>query len=255
MTSPKKHLWHPLSSQDQLLPSRSAHRCGITVIELLVSVVIITILAVFSITGFNMARQKADDVGCTSNLMKIGLAARMYASDHNQSLPGLFWFYQPEGNKKGAMTTYLGFTHRDIEKNSVLTCMANQRRYPVKGFVYHRTYTMNRYMASLDRSEVEVKPMTQGPWKYTEIEQPARTAFFMDGSITSSFQNERQGWWHATEVTPSTPGAHWGDANRYPHRGGLHVLFIDGHVSRVSQADILLANRLIPDRVFWRGSL
>jgi prepilin-type N-terminal cleavage/methylation domain-containing protein/prepilin-type processing-associated H-X9-DG protein len=58
-----------------------------TLIELLVVIAIIGILAAMIMPAANRAKSKASSISCVSQLRQLGLATRMYADDHNQSMP------------------------------------------------------------------------------------------------------------------------------------------------------------------------
>ncbi|MCC2669113.1 MAG: hypothetical protein K0Q72_1584 [Armatimonadetes bacterium] len=62
-------------------------RNGFTLIELLVVIAIIAILAAILFPVFAQAREKARQIGCSSNLRQIGLAFGMYAQDYDEALP------------------------------------------------------------------------------------------------------------------------------------------------------------------------
>ena len=60
-------------------------RPGFTLIELLVVIAIIAILAAILFPVFARAREKARQTSCLSNLKEIGLAAKMYESDYDET--------------------------------------------------------------------------------------------------------------------------------------------------------------------------
>ena len=65
---------------------------GFTLIELLVVIAIIALLMAILMPALNRAKEQARRVSCQSNLRQIGMAAAMYADDHDQYIPsGTSW--------------------------------------------------------------------------------------------------------------------------------------------------------------------
>lgn len=61
-----------------------------TLVELLVTIVVIVILASLLLPALNAARGKAQGAGCISNLRQIGYGANMYANDWDGYLPDVY---------------------------------------------------------------------------------------------------------------------------------------------------------------------
>ncbi|MBM3474563.1 MAG: DUF1559 domain-containing protein, partial [Armatimonadetes bacterium] len=60
---------------------------GVTLIELLMVIAVIAILAAILFPVFARARERARSHSCTMNLVNIGLALQLYASDHDGAYP------------------------------------------------------------------------------------------------------------------------------------------------------------------------
>jgi prepilin-type N-terminal cleavage/methylation domain-containing protein len=60
---------------------------GYTLIELLVTIAVISVLASLTFATLGMGMRRAKSVQCTSNLRQLGIAVRLYASDNAGHLP------------------------------------------------------------------------------------------------------------------------------------------------------------------------
>jgi prepilin-type N-terminal cleavage/methylation domain-containing protein len=78
---------HSMIEDNDTLPRRSAF----TLIELLICIAIIAILLGFLLPVVRNARNSGRELVCQNNLRQLMLAFRVFASDHDEQLPGSFW--------------------------------------------------------------------------------------------------------------------------------------------------------------------
>lgn len=85
-----------------------ASRRAFTLIELLMSIVIIACLASLAVPSLDKVREKANTAACMQNLRQIGVSALLYAGDNNQTLPTIeSWPSDPIYNSDDGAVTWL----------------------------------------------------------------------------------------------------------------------------------------------------
>ena len=226
------------ASFDRQLPS--GHSTAFTLTELLVAIVLVAILAVISVAGYQVSQRSARNVQCLHNLKQIGIGTQIYLTDNNNR------FFPEEGSgpsddrygnwlraiRKSLALPYTevpgGVPQGPVEK--IFICPA----HPTKGgWVKHgaptgrgitgdestsgfiaRSYVPNRYVLNL---------------RVTEMPNPSQVILFVDYPWDNI--NARSFW----------RGDNW--SNNLPttwHQGMVNCLFVDLHIEPIKATSLRL---------------
>jgi prepilin-type processing-associated H-X9-DG protein len=190
---------------------------ALTLVELLVSMVIVTALVVLFLPAIRQARARAKTVSCQNNLRQWGLALHLFAAQHDQllppegfatpTLPGHFksgWYVQlPE---MLGLPPYSGMAWRTNPAidpgRSLWICPANPRRSN-GNLLFH--YCLNENVDGVGESN--------RPTLIYTVPRPVSVVYLFD-----SKNQPAVGSW----TFPHT--------NLHSH--GAQFLFLDGHVAR-----------------------
>jgi prepilin-type processing-associated H-X9-DG protein/prepilin-type N-terminal cleavage/methylation domain-containing protein len=210
--------------------------CGLTLVELLVVVAVVSLLAGLLLPALGRSKAGARRVQCVGNLRQLGLAVQMYWDENEgnafryrgASTNGgdLYWFgwleRGAEGSRRfdatqGALFPYLG--GRGVEVcPSLNTAMASFKR-KASGSSYGYGY-------NLEFSP----PAKEAPLKVSQVQQPSGTVVLADAAQVNTFQPPASPQNPMLEefyyLSLHEPTAH------FRHDGLANAVFCDGHVGR-----------------------
>ena len=224
--------------------SRSKSICyntrAYTLVEILVTMTIVSVLLAFVAPAIRKARDKGVQVKCISNMRQIGLAFRMYQNDHKGKYPQVFvspaktwqsFLADPSvGGIYMSGIPLVGDGWGEMKFDTKFLCPTMVKRSDFHAEPVYWGYCINN-------SRVDISYNAGGdPWfdisyqgaDLDEIyKEPARQAVLCDG-------NQRHmggGDWNAF-----TPSGNWYDWTIIPIHDSVNVLFLDGHVENMSTA-------------------
>lgn len=239
-------------------------RRGLTLVELLAVIGIISVLASLLLPALSRAKSRAKRIACTSNLGQLQKASRMYSDDNNgELLPNKYGFnaaskrfvglpgswvvgdaQQPAGVddiESGVLFEYAG-------NSRIYACPADRtkRKFFGQEFSLRRTYSLNVFLNPLSNSLVDEDREGYRHRYRRKIDEggrpsPSEVWSFIDesGETVDSgtfayayFGGDNWLWW-------SLPGTR--------HAGGANITFLDGHVEYHKWIGIPdLKNRVVP---------
>ncbi len=243
--------------ENRISPKDSREGCrllhGFTLVEVLVSAVILAALVTLVFPAFSKAKEAAQSAGCVSNLRQLYAGIALYAADHNQDIPpGKTWNELPSGELQSAFSftsprNPLAEPHRYIDNGwanviQIFSCPADRNR---NRSAMYSSYVANYWFFIYYHSEGW--PLMYGdnpagrPIKLWEAQKKVLMADGIDAE-------EAKSW---TEGSPHPPANHHGpngalvpSAANYllssRHHGGANYLFGDGSVRLMKKQEAMI---------------
>ena len=221
---------------------RAAALRGFTLTELLVVTLLIIVLAVLSMIGIQRIRMMADKTGSIRNLSQLQIANAVYAGDHNGRLVPV-----RANDDKGSPTRW--FQDEKFLEN-LIGPMTNASGKQVTVIplemldpkvVRARKFEHNRIFASYGMNDTGLKlgdePNLNSAHNMNQITHPSRSMSFSTAIDFRVTYNSRLNWKLENQLdTRQAPGSV--GAMAYRHNNKALVVYFDGHVGEVSQAQI-----------------
>ena len=200
---------------------------GQTLVDALVVLGVCAIAGAALLPAAVLARRMAEERICLNNLRQLHWGVMRYADDHNDELMSHFTNGKRREYWFNLLPPYLDRKRFYPMKNGIMCPSNPTKRLVASGWV---NYAMNSDVGRSHRGTLK---------KRAQVRMPAEAVLFSDGSPKGPGSKET---WYVTRVPTKNailPGIRGGlSEGALRHRGGLNVVFLDGHARYVSRKEL-----------------
>lgn len=209
------------------ISTRHQHGCrsGFTLVELLITIVIIAALAALSMSVLRRSIQKANTLQCASKMKNLGTAIVLFSQDHQGQFPRSFHSAGACGEPGWAISIapYLGASQSDID-HSWDTVFNSQFRSPSDKSkdIYVYSYALNvHFELDPDGDDYQGAPKT---WRrFEQVPAPEITILLAQPKPVRYGDHLMCHEWTSVQAAKNS-------LNYKIHDGKANYLFVDCHV-------------------------
>ena len=206
-------------------PDRRRVPRGFTLVELLVTIVVVVALAALSLGAVRRSMRKADMLRCASKMKALGSATILYTQDHDGRFPRSFHSagaYREPG-WAASIAPYLGVSEAEIEHSWEIVFNTHFRSPVDKTtdvFIY--SYALNvHFELNPDGDDYQGAPNT---WHaFHQVPSPGGTILFAQPKPVRFGDHLMCHQWSGIQAAKNA-------LNHEIHDGKSNFLFVDGHV-------------------------
>lgn len=209
----------------------SSRTSAFTLVELLAVIVIVGIIAGFSIAAASRASEQRKSVQCLNNLRQLGVSALLYAGEHDMALPAT------THQRSSGLQSWTLSLQEYAGGKIVFRCPCDEDKTRAYTYVINDFLTPNPAGAP----DVDYSRLAQ-------LERAGETVLF--GEAARTYKNADH--FHFSDYRGQTipPEAFLGQVGAERHRGGANYLFADGRAEFLSWKLAQTRLRQTSDRFF-----
>lgn len=203
---------------------------GFTLAELLVVLVIIAVLAALLLPALGNAQNQARATQCLNQLRQIGTAARLFANDHEQTLP-VTVHQREEGGKSWTLSL-------QPYASGKITFRCPRDEHETRGY----TYVLNDFLTPNPAGAPQLNFSV-----LSALERPSGTVLFAEAAKNYTSADHFHFTTYAGRKIP--PPIVSGQVAVERHAGQANYVFADGHVETLSWVRVQERLRTPGDRL------